>query len=407
MAVRKDTKGRRLKKGESQLKSGKLKGIYKYTWQDSLHKQHSIYSWRLVASDSLPKGKRPCDPLRDMIARLDNEILAGIDYSLRDRTLNDYHELATSNKSVRESTLNAIETAWKRVTIAERPVSQIKHSEVVRFLKDLHNEGLSPRYIQRIYGYVVEALELALQDDAVRKNVAKGAYDKLGLQTPGMKDSLTNEQENLLFSFMESNPDANRWLNMFTVAAWTGIRIGELLALTWNDVDFKENELIINKSLTYTKNRETGKMEKHITATKTYGSVRTIPMLNAVRSALINQKESTLFKQTEKIDGYSNFIFTNMYSKVYTQAQVFTALDRIVKRYNNTADPGKELPRMSPHTFRHTFATRLCEESNNLKFIQDVLGHASADMTLNFYAQCQKEKKHEEVKALDKAFRMA
>ena len=94
------------------------------------------------------------------------------------------------------------------------------------------------------------------------------------------------------------------------------------------------------------------------------------------------------------------------YGRPYHQAPINKAIHRIVRDYNleeetNAAKEKREpflLPHFSCHHIRHTFATRLCENESNVKAIQEIMGHADIQTTLNVYAEATKEVKH---KAMD------
>ena len=76
---RRDLKNRPLLKGEQQEKNGKYKGRYEYRYKDRYGEIRSVYSWRLTQSDGLPKGKRPCVPLRDLERQIAEDLHDDID----------------------------------------------------------------------------------------------------------------------------------------------------------------------------------------------------------------------------------------------------------------------------------------------------------------------------------------
>ena len=74
-----DKKNRKLLKGEQQKKTGKNKGLYEYRYCDQYGELRSVYSWRLTASDPQPKGKRKCEPLRDIERKIEEDLHDEID----------------------------------------------------------------------------------------------------------------------------------------------------------------------------------------------------------------------------------------------------------------------------------------------------------------------------------------
>ena len=109
---------------------------------------------------------------------------------------------------------------------------------------------------------------------------------------------------------------------------------------------------------------------------------------------------------TAEVEGMKGFIFCSRYGRPYHQAPINKAIQRIVRDYN-TEETGRAeaenrepflLPHFSCHHIRHTFATRLCENESNMKAIQEIMGHADIETTLNVYAEATKATKQ---KAMD------
>ena len=97
----------------------------------------------------------------------------------------------------------------------------------------------------------------------------------------------------------------------------------------------------------------------------------------------------------ENVDGMTNFVFTNRFGMPHNPAAVNRAIKRIVDTHNSeeevAAKKEKREPvmilRFSCHIFRHTFASRFCENETNIKVIQEVMGHADVSTTMNIYAE--------------------
>lgn len=109
------------------------------------------------------------------------------------------------------------------------------------------------------------------------------------------------------------------------------------------------------------------------------------------------------------IDGYTDFIFLNRFGEVQHQGTLNKALRRIIRDCNyEIIDKGKEnaiiLPKFSNHSLRHTFTTRMCEAGVNIKAMQNILGHADAETTLNIYAEATNDLKRTELTNFDKYF---
>jgi len=116
-------------------------------------------------------------------------------------------------------------------------------------------------------------------------------------------------------------------------------------------------------------------------------------MLPEVREALIRAKEEQKKNGRCKsvVDGYSGFVFMNRDRNVLMVASVNKAIGRIVNEYNSKALSDKSikdptiLPHFSAHCMRHTFCTRLFEKTQDFKAIQELMGHADVQTTMNIY----------------------
>ena len=179
---------------------------------------------------------------------------------------------------------------------------------------------------------------------------------------------------------------------------------GECLGLCWNDLDFEKRIIKVCKTLTYRPEPDHGSVV-HISTPKTEAGERTIPMIDEVYDAFLEeyQIQKVLGFGTNEIDGFSNFVFSTGEGNVYTPESVNRAIKRIYEDYNKREEEAAKkedreallLPHFSAHHLRHTFCTRLCENESNLKVIQSVMGHSDITTTMDIYAECTAEKKQE------------
>ncbi|MNO32250.1 Tyrosine recombinase XerC [compost metagenome] len=157
---------------------------------------------------------------------------------------------------------------------------------------------------------------------------------------------------------------------LFTLLARTGLRIGEALALTWDDIDLDNGTVSVTKTLIYPLNSD-----PRVTTPKTKSSVRTIKLdqktIQAIKEYRLNQREVVMMY------GY----------KRPTQKLVFHQQDGRWLRINVVRDYMKEvckrvgLQELSPHALRHTHAVHLLEAGATIRYVADRLGHASIKTT--------------------------
>lgn len=170
----------------------------------------------------------------------------------------------------------------------------------------------------------------------------------------------------------------------------TGIREGEMVALDWNDIDFDQKVMCVNKTAILVKERDregklTGKNHQEIQLTpKTKSGNRYVPLNTTAIDALKRmQKESSAYE--------SVLISKN------GRRPVVTVLQKQLKR---AADRCK-IYGVSPHVLRHTFATRLFERKADVKSVSELLGHSSVNITYNTYIHVIREKKQDVVGLLE------
>lgn len=151
--------------------------------------------------------------------------------------------------------------------------------------------------------------------------------------------------------------------------------------------------------------------DEAIVTPKTSAGVRIVPMLSEVKAALQAEWETQKIVGFNEsiVDGYTGFIFQNRYGDPLSPHSVNRAIDRICAAYieDETVLADQEgrdpvlIRHFSAHNLRHTFCTRFCENERNIKVIQEIMGHADIETTMNIYAEATKEKKKESFSNLE------
>lgn len=260
------------------------------------------------------------------------------------------------------------------------------------------------------------AFQLAVRDDIIRKNPVDGAYAEVKKRNGGSRKSrraLTVEQQRAFMEYVAQNPFFYHWYPFFVFLLGTGCRIGEAIGIRWDDVDMEKRIISINHSLTYySRSDDSFKCEFRVSEPKTEAGHREIPMMKPVYDVLkeeLERQEEEGFC-CETVDGMTNFIFTNRFGTPHNPAAVNRAIKRIVDAHNAEEEVLAKkkkrepviIPRFSCHIFRHTFASRFCENETNIKVIQEVMGHADVSTTMNIYAEVNKEVTRESLEKLAK-----
>ncbi len=405
MASKKDKNGRVLQKGEAYRKDGR----YQYRYTNVAGRRCYIYA------DTLPElRKKECD--------LQIAAWQGVTQYNSSATLNFMFDRAIAQKiGIKETTLSRYLQSYNnhvRDEFGNQLVKNISHSDVMAFYSDLlRKRKLCIKTIQHIHTQVYSAFKLAVQDGIIFRNPAEEAFEKLsraaGAQERKMR-ALTLEEQKAFLSYIEGHPTWNRYHSIFTVMLGTGLRVGELCGLRWQDIDIERRILDVNHNLVRVKAIKTGPqiIKEHlaITLPKSKAGIRQVPMMFPVIEAFMDEYEWAKLKgfKSETIDGYTDFIFTKRNGNVYTAERLDLALREIVRDYNKQEEAVAKvedrepeyLPHISNHVLRHTFCTRLCERDVNPKVIQTIMGHASIRITMDIYAEVSQAKQFHEIDKL-------
>lgn len=416
MAERRDTKNRLLGKGEYQKSDGR----YMYRYVDSKGNKRFVYSWTLTQTDRPPKGKRSEKCLRELEKEIAKDLQDEIDsFKAKKMTLNAFYEDYIEQKQeLKTSTRTNYKYMYKKYvwdSIGRRKLSEIKYSDIKKFYNHLIREvGFKPNSMETIHTILHPIFATAVRDGYIRVNPTDGVMAEIKKSNDWEKPkrhALSVSEQEAFVEFTKSHSVYSHWLPLFTVLLGTGCRVGEIVGLTWDDCDFKNGIININHSLIYRPDEYTGKSGFYISTPKTKAGEREIPMFEAVRKALLNERMRQMregFNQTV-IDGYSGFIFSNRFNGVLSPHNINRAIERITRDYNVeeselAARQNREpllLPHFSVHNLRHTFCTRMCENESNIKVIQEIMGHSDISTTMDVYNEATRDKKKESFAGLE------
>lgn len=402
--VRKDAKGRVLHKGEFFKKD---KQLYCYGYTDAFGARRYIY-----AKDLGELREKEKDVKKDELDGIDKYALAQSDLNyVFDRYIATKSELRGTTKTNYVFTYNR----YVRKGFGKKNISSIKYSDVLYFYNALLKEGLSMSTVESVHCLLHPTFQMAVRDSIIRSNPTDNVMAEMKKKIKGRPEprhALTVEQQRAFLDFIE-RPEYIRWMPLFTVMFGTGVRIGELIGLTWDDIDFANNKITVRHNITYyPRVDKNSKCEYELTDPKTESGIRDIPMLDKVREALIAEKtyqEETGNHCIMELGGYSGFVFCNRFGHFHNQSTVNREIKRIVEDYNareevNARRDGRQpliLPRFSCHITRHTFCTRLCENETNIKVIQTIMGHKDIQTTLQIYAEVSESKKQDVFRQLN------
>ena len=395
-----------MRPGESQRKDDK-RYIYQYTDPNGIRRV-------IYAVDLLELREKEKKVIRDQLDGLDT-------YVSGKATLNEVFDRYMATKyDLKPQTRVSYKYMYDhfvRDNFGNRRIGNIKYSDVKLYYYHLINEkGFKPVTIDNIHTLLHPTFRMAVRDGIIRVNPAEGVMAEIKRSNSwdkGTRHALTREQQKAFMEYTANSPIYSHWLPLFTVLFGTGCRIGEVIGLRWDDLDYENREISINHAVIY-RVMENGKAEFHVSTPKTKAGKRKIPMMEAVYQAFRDeyeaQKESGF--NIEICDGMSGFGFANRNGGSHNPANINRAIRRIYEAYNAEeiikAKKEKRVPILIPHFschhMRHTFCTRLCEVEENIKVAQDIMGHADVSTTLNIYAEASDTAKLQAVNNMQKIF---
>lgn len=382
---RRDNKGRILKTGESQRKDGRY--LYKYV--DAFGKTKCVYSWKLVPTDSVPKGKRDCLSLREMEHEIHMDLADGIDTTGKKMTLCQlYAKQNEQRANVKESTKTGrkqLMEILKKDKLGARSIDSIKPSDAKEWAVRMKANGYAYKTINNYKRSLKASFYIAIADDYVRKNPFDFKLNEVIEDDTKQKQALTEEQEETLLAFAKTDRIYRKYYDEIVILLKTGLRISELCGLTVSDLDFTEKVIHVEHQLL--KNSRTG---YYIDTPKTKSGMRDVPMSEEVCRAFERVMARKQKAEPIVVDGYSHFLFLNGKGYPMTNVAYNIAFVNLAKKYNKQHEDNP-LPKITPHILRHTFCTRLANKSMNPKSLQYIMGHSNINITMNLYAHASVE----------------
>ena len=334
--------------------------------------------------------------LREKEKIVQNEVNSGIAARRGKDTLDAYYEIWAAGKHIRPNVMSNYQYMYKRFirpVLGQKKLRDIKFSTIKTFYLDLlTSETLAINTLEVVHTVLHGILRVALLDDVIRRNPTDEVMAELksAFPAPEKRRALTMEEQQRFIEVL-NREELTSWKPAFMILLRTGMRVGELTGLTWNDIDEESGVIHVRRTLVFFKNESVGRCGYAINSTKTVASTRDLPLTPELRELFRMQREQApQCRQT--IDGVTDFVFVNRFGDVQHQGTLNRALRRIITAANADAE-ATPLPHFSCHHLRHTCCTNMIAAGVELTAASALLGHRDIRTTANIYNDVQEPSK--------------
>lgn len=293
-------------------------------------------------------------------------------------------------ESIRESTRKRYKSHWKNIfspVIGEMELRDIKPVHCQRALNKLNadHKVSSIKVYRTLAKYMFSC---AVENGIILKNPVTRSVQPTGGKKVEKREALTVQEQK---DFLEA-AKKSAYYNEYAFVLQTGLRVGELIALKWLDVDFKKNCIHVKRSASYQ-----GKSGFAFSEPKTVSGIRDIPLTAEALRILHDQKEKASANKVVDIK-YSDFVFISRNGKLTSARSYDAGINFVCKNAG--------IRHISMHILRHTFATRCIEANMRAKTLQAILGHSKIEMTMNLYVHVTDDSKAEEMRSAEQKLKL-
>lgn len=270
-------------------------------------------------------------------------------------------------------------------------VGKLTYEDIYQFREHLKqkvaqnsNKPLSTNTINKIMILLKKIFDVGLRKDYYATNPVK-LLKKLPIEKTKMQFWTVEEFQRFLTLF---EPDEYNIKLLFTVLFFTGLRLGEALALTWQDIDFLSNTIHITKSIYVNKGIS------HISTTKTKAGTRRI---------IINKKLSQELQHWQQQQKHllGQFTSDSLALQVFQSNPITITKNAVEKQYKKILERDNTLKKIRIHDFRHSHASLLINQGEDYLVVKERIGHASITTTIDTYSHLYPSKQKDLADKLD------
>ena len=308
-------------------------------------------------------------------------------------TVNTWFEYWINNiktNTVRKSTLNHYLDRYNyniKEFIGNMIISDVKPMHCQNIINNMVSKGYAVSSMTQTRITLFSMFSSAVENEIILKNPVSKS-----VKCPKSKKNdvrvLTIEEQELFLEVAKTSS----YYRQYQFILQTGLRIGELIGLKWEDVNFDSRTISIQRSVKFHTQDNFA-----ISPPKSMSGYRTIPLTDLAYNILIDIKKERKKEKVINID-FKDYIFLNKQGRPTTNIVYNNNLRKLCKRAN--------IEKISVHTLRHTFATRCIEADMRPKTLQGILGHSNISVTMDLYVHITEESKENEMKKFQNYFKV-
>ena len=278
------------------------------------------------------------------------------------------------------------------VRIGSKFLSDIRQLHVQTAIADMLEARRTSKSVREATGILQNCVEAAIANGLMSINPVVGVIvpkcEKVERRV------LSVEEQEIFLDYLARTKS---WYEeMYQFMLFTGMRVGEVGGLQWEDIDFANKFIYVKRTLSY--QYENGKKTMKLTSPKTENSVRKIPFFGETREILESQFEKVKRKRVDlgerwrQPEELGNLVFLTSMGSPIGRYSVESDMRYVTKQINDmfhtealyTGGIPKKFERVHPHALRHTFATRCFEKGMTPRTVQEIMGHANYNTTVSY-----------------------
>lgn len=269
----------------------------------------------------------------------------------------------------------------EKIPLGNKNIDTISSDELQEYLNSLKH--LSNSMIEKAYQQLNQAFTTAMNKGYVTQNPMTNVIRPKSNKEDKVVRALTVEEQQHFTNWLIDKPiNEFRYRNVFLIQMYTGLRIGETLALTTHDIDLQHKRINIHRTLTTDERGNIIMGNK----TKTYSGKRVLPIPDFLYPYIMEQMNIA----NNQVNNDEKLLFKPYNNKYCRRSTINNELKRIFKKEFNVTD-------ISSHSLRHTFGTRCIESGVAPVVVQRLMGHKDISVTLNTYTSVFDQYKEREI----------